>query len=794
MSSYRAARRALKARQMHFQLPARKLYLVAAPSGVGKSTLLSGVREFVVSTDALREQMLGAWTDIRGKLHRHESQNTHVFEVLEAMVSARAKERLTTFVDATSLTVADRARLAALAQAHGQAAEALLLTLPVEEALARNQRRAAPIPEGAIRQQYADFQTTGDAIPVRIIDMGNMHTLEVAAPRIPEDTLIDAVGDVHGLHDDLVELLRSMGYSVEPGCAPAHPAGRKLLFLGDFVDRGPQSIETLELVYLAVKAGHYAILGNHEMKLVRFWKAQRSGADTKLSLSSAATAMAFAALPREQQDKLGEFLLSLPVTLVWRNFGFAHANLVHYDPVRTPASTLLFGEGAGRRRGQQEDTDALYSEHCRAGINKFLLIRGHIEPTGAGQASHVYSLEARQAYRGELVALDMPLFAKSLNEDLAAPRSAPARSSADVAFSRCKTTRQCAFDFDEHIQPQRQRLAGLGALSTAKLVTAAMDPTRTLQLWKYSKSVFWDKLWDVNPLLLKARGLVLDIAGNVVAHPFDKVFNFLEEGAGADVADDASVIEIEKLNGFLAVVSPHPHKKDLLVTTTGSFESPFVAYIREYLPGPVAGRMLQYFHRNGPMSLMFEALHPQDPHIIEYGPEMHGLWLIGARHLEWDSVAVSEPELDEIAESIGVRRPAWKVTTFGQVKDAAKASRTEGVMVRDACTNEYVCKLKSPYYLTTKFLGRLSDKKARFMFNAPEQFKRGLDEEFFPVVDWLVTEFELEGFLGMEDSARVKRVREHLTAVLSRPLDDARKGAPVGEHADDGTEPAWKLD
>ena len=49
-----------------------------------------------------------------------------------------------------------------------------------------------------------------------------------------------------------------------------------------------------------------------------------------------------------------------------------------------------------------------------------------------------------------------------------------------------------------------------------------------LIVWKYSKRVFFDNLWHQHELLLKARGLITDKQGNIIVHPFEKIFNFNE--------------------------------------------------------------------------------------------------------------------------------------------------------------------------------------------------------------------------------------------------------------------------
>jgi Calcineurin-like phosphoesterase len=86
------------------------------------------------------------------------------------------------------------------------------------------------------------------------------------------------IGDVHGCFDELVELLTQLGYSVEkqsnsPGSraySVKPPEGRKVVFLGDLVDRGPKIPEVLRLAMSMVEAGTaHCVPGNHDIKLMR---------------------------------------------------------------------------------------------------------------------------------------------------------------------------------------------------------------------------------------------------------------------------------------------------------------------------------------------------------------------------------------------------------------------------------------------------------------------------------------------------------------------------------------------
>ncbi len=80
------------------------------------------------------------------------------------------------------------------------------------------------------------------------------------------DGPLDIVGDVHGEIDALTDLLAALGYDLDG----AHPDGRRLVFVGDLVDRGPSSPAVLRRVQRLVMSGHaQCILGNHELNLLR---------------------------------------------------------------------------------------------------------------------------------------------------------------------------------------------------------------------------------------------------------------------------------------------------------------------------------------------------------------------------------------------------------------------------------------------------------------------------------------------------------------------------------------------
>ena len=80
------------------------------------------------------------------------------------------------------------------------------------------------------------------------------------------DGPVDVVGDVHGEIDALRALIAHLGYD-EHG---DHPRGRRLVFVGDLCDRGPDSVAVIELVQSLVERGvAQCIAGNHELNVLR---------------------------------------------------------------------------------------------------------------------------------------------------------------------------------------------------------------------------------------------------------------------------------------------------------------------------------------------------------------------------------------------------------------------------------------------------------------------------------------------------------------------------------------------
>ena len=86
------------------------------------------------------------------------------------------------------------------------------------------------------------------------------------------NTSIDFIGDIHGHCDELVVLLKKLGYEERNGVFSYPGNARTVVFLGDYIDRGSQVRETVNLVRAMRDAGSaVALLGNHEFNALSFW-------------------------------------------------------------------------------------------------------------------------------------------------------------------------------------------------------------------------------------------------------------------------------------------------------------------------------------------------------------------------------------------------------------------------------------------------------------------------------------------------------------------------------------------
>jgi hypothetical protein len=270
---------------------------------------------------------------------------------------------------------------------------------------------------------------------------------------------------------------------------------------------------------------------------------------------------------------------------------------------------------------------------------------------------------------------------------------------------------------------------------------------------KYKKKVFYDGLW--NEYLEHCRGTIVDADFNLVAYPFTKIYNFGIEKAAPVLADDDEVTAFSKVNGFMVAVTWHAG--DVLVSTTGSTDSDYVRMAKEMMLSHMSWADWQLAFNRADMdnlTVMFECVHPDDPHIV---PEKAGMYVLGYRDNVWNSkVGHNRSILEGMAVGFNCFVPEHYKVTLGKLKTMTKECRHEGFVFYTA--DGVSAKIKSPYYLTSKWVAR--NPRTDKLMDLNRDIKHQLDEEYYPLVDAIRA--NIEAYTAMDEQARLAWVREQL--------------------------------
>jgi protein phosphatase len=263
---------------MNLIIPDLSLVVLVGVSGAGKSTFAR--RHFkpteILSSDYCR----GLVSDDENS----QAATRDAFDVLHFIARKRLAAGKLVVVDATNVQPDARKPLLQLAREFHCLPVAIVLDLP--ERIAEDRNKARPDRDfGAhvVRQQAQQlkrslrglqregFRTVHVLKTPEEIDAAVIERQPLWNNRRDDHGPFDIIGDVHGCYDELVALLRNLGHEVDAAAATVRiTSGRKLLFLGDLVDRGPKTPDVLRLVMNAVASGAaLCVPGNHDVKLMR---------------------------------------------------------------------------------------------------------------------------------------------------------------------------------------------------------------------------------------------------------------------------------------------------------------------------------------------------------------------------------------------------------------------------------------------------------------------------------------------------------------------------------------------
>ncbi|MCX4829981.1 polynucleotide kinase-phosphatase [Streptomyces sp. NBC_01016] len=259
-------------------LPVTDLALVVlvGASGSGKSTFARAHFKptEVISSDFCRGLVADDEND--------QGASRDAFDVLHYIAGKRLAAGRLTVVDATNVQQDARRQLVDLARKYDVLPIAIVLDVPEDVCAARNAGRTdrADMPRRVITRHTRELRRSLKHLERE--GFRKVHVLRgveqvegasvVREKRYNDLTHLtgpfDIIGDIHGCASELDTLLGKLGY-----VDGEHPEGRTAVFVGDLVDRGPDTPGVLRRVMDMVKAGTaLCVPGNHENKLGRWLK------------------------------------------------------------------------------------------------------------------------------------------------------------------------------------------------------------------------------------------------------------------------------------------------------------------------------------------------------------------------------------------------------------------------------------------------------------------------------------------------------------------------------------------
>ena len=267
---------------MQLNVPDLAVVALAGATGSGKSTF---ARQHFKATEVLNsDHCRGLVSDDEN----NQGATDDAFELLYAIARKRLARRLLTVIDATNVQSESRRHILALAREYHAIPVAIVLDVGAKLCLERSRTREdRKVGAHVIRQQCSllrqslrSLKREGFRYVYVLRSPDELASVSIERVRLWTDRRddhgpFDIIGDIHGCRAELEALLLRLGWELERDAdgrpvGARHPEGRTAVFVGDLVDRGPDSPGVLRLVMGMVGAGSaICVPGNHEQKLLR---------------------------------------------------------------------------------------------------------------------------------------------------------------------------------------------------------------------------------------------------------------------------------------------------------------------------------------------------------------------------------------------------------------------------------------------------------------------------------------------------------------------------------------------
>jgi protein phosphatase len=402
---------------MEIKIPELALVVLVGPSGSGKSTF---ARQHFKPTEIISSDFC------RGLVSDDENDQAatnDAFDVLHFIAAKRLRAGKLTVIDATNVQPEARKSLIALAREHHCLPIALVLDMPERICRERNEsRQDRQFGEHVIRNQSAQLRKS-----LRNLEREGFRFVSIF--KSPEELVglsirreplwnnkkaehgpFDIIGDIHGCLDETLELLAELGYRVtsqDGHHSVSHNDGRKVVFVGDLVDRGPNSPGVVRLVMDIVASGAgFCVKGNHDDKLSRALR----GRDVKITHGLAESLEQIKSESDEFRKTVADYLDGLVSHYVFDTgkLVVAHAGLreeMHGRGSGAVRQFAMYGETTGETDEYGLPVRYNWAADYRG---KAMVVYGHTPVPDSEWINNTICLDTGCVFGGKLTALRYP--------------------------------------------------------------------------------------------------------------------------------------------------------------------------------------------------------------------------------------------------------------------------------------------------------------------------------------------------------------------------------------------------
>jgi polynucleotide kinase-phosphatase len=401
---------------MNIKIPELSLVVLIGASGSGKSSF---ARKHFKKTEVISSDFC------RGLVSDDENDQTasnDAFDLLHYLARKRLERGQLTVIDATNVEPNSRRILVEIARSYHALPVAIVVNIPERVCHDRNTSRPdRQFGPHVVRRQVSSLRRSLHGLGREgfryVYELRSVEDVESAVVareplynnRKNEHGPFDIIGDVHGCFDELTALLEKLGYEVkrEGNVTVRHPEGRKAVFLGDLVDRGPNTPAVLELAMNMVESGAaLAVPGNHDMKLMR----KLRGKDVRLTHGLAESVQQLEERPPEFRERVASFIDALVSHYVLDDgkLVVAHAGMKQDMQGRGSGKVrefALFGETTGETDEQGLPVRYNWAADYRG---RAMVVYGHTAVADAEWLNGTICIDTGCVFGGRLTALRYP--------------------------------------------------------------------------------------------------------------------------------------------------------------------------------------------------------------------------------------------------------------------------------------------------------------------------------------------------------------------------------------------------